>query len=136
MKKNIGLFGFDKKKSNLLKKNFISCKFYNLDNFDKINKNFNAFIAYSQDSFEEFFFKKKYKNYKNLEWVHVSIAGIDEYIKYFKEFNFKLTCGKKIQGANVSDHGMALLLNLSRRIVCFSKKIKPKKFKRPIELNK
>lgn len=134
MKKNIGLFGFDQKKFLLIKKKFKSCNFYNLSDFNKSYVEFNAFIAYSQDSFEKFFLKEKFKIYKNLEWVHVSIAGVDEYIKYFNDFKFKFTCGKKIQGTNVSDHGMALLLSLTRNLNNLSKKIKPNKFRRPIDL--
>jgi phosphoglycerate dehydrogenase-like enzyme len=41
-------------------------------------------------------------------------AGVDECEPYLKTYHFKLTAGKKIQGPNVSEHCMAMLLSISR----------------------
>ena len=52
--------------------------------------------------------------FQNLNWLHLSIAGVDEYIENFKKLKFTVTCGKIIQGSNVSEQGLALLLYLTR----------------------
>jgi phosphoglycerate dehydrogenase-like enzyme len=54
---------------------------------------------------------------KKLKWVQVLSAGVDRY-RYAElvESDVVLTNGKVIQGANVGDQAMALLLTLTRRI--------------------
>ena len=72
---------------------------------------------------------------KNLEWVHSGAAGIEEYI--FKEFissNIKFTNGRIMQGPEIADHAIGLILSISRNIYLFARREKGK-FKRPIELN-
>ena len=63
------------------------------------------------------FLSKKNSEFKNLEWLHLSRAGVDEYLPYLKKYNFNLTCGKKIQGPNVSEHCIAMLLTLTRSLI-------------------
>ena len=74
------------------------------------------------------------KNGKNLEWVHSGGAGVEEYL--FKEFvssNIKFTNGRIMQGPEIADHAIGLILSISRNIYLFARKEKGK-FKRPIEL--
>ena len=59
-------------------------------------------------------FEKEVFVIQNLNWLHLSIAGVDEYIENFKKLKFTVTCGKIIQGSNVSERGLALLLYLTR----------------------
>ena len=40
--------------------------------------------------------------------------GVDECLPYLKDYKFKFTSGKKIQGPNVSEHCISLLLSLTR----------------------
>ena len=52
---------------------------------------------------------------KKLKWVHVYSAGVERY--RFDEFihsNVTLTNGKIIQGPEIADHALALLLSLTR----------------------
>ena len=77
------------------------------------------------------FLNKKFNFFKKLEWLHLSRAGIDEFINLLPNYKFKFTCGKTIQGPNVSEHCVALLLNLTRGIYGYDKS----KF-RPTEIYK
>ena len=54
---------------------------------------------------------------ESLEWVHASGAGIEEFlIPEFVDSDIVFTNGKIIQGPEVSDHAVALLLVLMRNI--------------------
>jgi D-2-hydroxyacid dehydrogenase (NADP+) len=69
-----------------------------------------------------------------LEWVHIGGAGIEEYL--FPEFvnsSVLLTNGKIIQGPEVSDHAIALLLSITRNLNYIAKD-KISIMPRPIEL--
>ena len=66
--------------------------------------------------------------------MHASIAGVDKYRNYIKENNFILTCGKIIQGPQVADHAMALLLALTRRLPWIIKSGNISDAPRPTEL--
>jgi len=77
------------------------------------------------------FLSKEYEFFKKLEWLHLSRAGIDECLPYLKNYKFKLTSGKKIQGPNVSEHCLSLLLALTRGL--FSEYHKTS-FLRPTEI--
>ena len=76
------------------------------------------------------------KSLGSLEWVHIGGAGCEEYL--FPEFTGSkiiLTNGKIIQGPEVSDHAIALLLSISRNLnYVFKNKIT--NMPRPIELRK
>ena len=63
--------------------------------------------------------KQEYKKFKNIDWLHLSRAGIDECLPYLKNYKFVFTSGKKIQGPNVSEHCMSILLCLTRGIISF-----------------
>ena len=52
-----------------------------------------------------------------LEWVHIGGAGCEEYLyPEFVKSKITLTNGKIIQGPEVSDHAIALLLSISRNL--------------------
>ncbi len=71
----------------------------------------------------------------SLEWIHVPGAGIEEFlIEKFVNSDIVLTNGKIIQGPEVSDHALALLLSLTRNIGLVTKGVAYKDMPRPIEL--
>lgn len=114
-KKIIGLAGFHSTHIKILKKEYKNCELILINNFsEKKYFNVDAIIAYNQGSIEDFIFKKQFKYFSKLKWLHLSIAGIDDYIENFKDVNFTITCGKIIQGINVSEHAVAILLYLTR----------------------
>jgi len=52
---------------------------------------------------------------KNLEWLQVPSAGVEQYMTpEFKATKFKFTNGKIVQGPEIADHAMALLLAQTR----------------------
>ena len=55
------------------------------------------------------------------QWIHLPGAGVEEY-SIFKNFNINFTNGKIIQGVQVSEHAIALLLSLTRNLVPILKK--------------
>lgn len=141
VKKNkIGLIGMENSKVNFLKKKYKNCIFYSLDkkNIEK-NYDLNAIVVFTEGKFidwiNNFFYKKKYKLYKNLSWLHLSRAGLDDYQEETEKVNFKITSGIKIQGPNVSEQCFAILLYLSRRLY-YVKNTKKLLKNRPIELYK
>jgi phosphoglycerate dehydrogenase-like enzyme len=76
---------------------------------------------------------------ESLDWVHNMGAGIDTYLfKEFVESNIVLTNGKIIQGPEVADHAMSLLLALTRNLHFYINVSDPpnEKKHRPIELRK
>ena len=73
---------------------------------------------------------------KNLEWVHTSAAGVDEYLfSSFIKSNIQFSNGKILQGPEIADHGIGLLLSISRNIHYSIKNVEKKNMPRPIELN-
>ena len=133
--KIIGIVGLEKaKRINLIKK-YKKVKFLNISDKNFFSdKKLNALIVYTEWPIKKnlnIFLKKKYDFFKNLDWVHLSRAGIDEYRNHLDFYNFKFTCGKTIQGPNVSEHCLALLLFLTRGLYKYDKN----KF-RPTELFK
>ena len=132
-KKIIGIVGLDKIKKNNLTKRYKNIKFIDISDKNFFSeKKLNALLVYAEWPIKKnlgIFLKKKYNFFKDLKWVHLSRAGIDEFNNYLKVYNFKFTCGKTIQGPNVSEHCIALLLYLTRGLYKYDKK----KF-RPTEL--
>ena len=128
MKKIIAIAGLDKKKFYKLKRNFQSYKFININDsnfFSKETETISALIIYAEWPVKKSlskFLKYKYNFFKKIEWVHLSRAGIDEFLNYLKKYKFKFTCGKIIQGPNVSEHCLALLLSLTRGMFKYDKK--------------
>jgi phosphoglycerate dehydrogenase-like enzyme len=110
--------------------NIVQC----LDNIEEIKNNINninALINCPRYLFNSDLFNQV-KN--TLEWVHLGGAGVEEYL--FPEFvnsNVILTNGKIIQGPEVSDHAIALLLCITRNLN-YVLQHKTEIMPRPIEL--
>jgi len=91
----------------------------------------NALINCPRNIFSNEIFSK-IKN--TLEWVHIGGAGCEEYLfPEFVESNVLLTNGKIIQGPEVSDHAIALILSITRNLNYIVKN-KADDMPRPIEL--
>lgn len=136
MKKKIGIAGLNNAEINLLKKKykkFIFKKINNKNFFSKNNRDIIALIIlfeYPVQKTINSFFRKKFRLFYNLKWLHISRAGIDELIPNLKEYKFNISCGKKIQAPHVSEHCMSLLLGISRCLFYNSNSVKS----RPIEI--
>ena len=136
MKKKIGITGLKNTEINYLNRKYKKFIFKNINDknfFSKKNRDITALIIlfeYPVQKTLNSFFTRKFKLFHNLKWLHLSRAGIDELIPYLKEYKFKISCGKKIQAPQVSEHCMSLLLGISR---CLFNNIDTFKFK-PIEI--
>ena len=117
MKKKILLGGFSRKQILFLKKNNNKVEFYLHKPFQKKIDKIDAFVSVLRKSFENFYYNDLDKYKSSISWVHVGPTGID---KYFHNNELskkcKLTTGKIIQGPQVADHAMGLLLSLTRNI--------------------
>ena len=135
MKKNILLSGFLKSQTLLLKRKFKTLKFIKYKKGSSY-KNLDAFVSINRMSFEDFYKNDFDKLANKLKWIHVAAAGLDVYPKLLRlGENCKVTNGKIIQGPEVADHAMALLLGLTRNIYQIAKfGQKTKFFQRPVEL--
>jgi D-2-hydroxyacid dehydrogenase (NADP+) len=70
-----------------------------------------------------------------LRWIHSTGAGCESF--FFKELvesHIVLTNGKIIQGPEVADHALALLLSLTRNLCYYISGNKPDTLPRPVEL--
>ena len=64
-----------------------------------------------------YFTEKLFKKFKKMEWVHTAGAGVEAYlIPSFVKSNIIFTNGKILQGPEVADHAIGLLLSLTRNI--------------------
>ena len=136
MKKKILLGGFNRKQILFLKKNNNKVEFYLHKPLQKKIDKIDAFVSVSRKSFENFYYNDLHKYKSSISWVHLGAAGFD---KYFHNNELskkcKLTTGKIIQGPQVADHAMGLLLSLTRNINLVIKNGPFYRFKnRPIEL--
>ena len=125
--KTIGLVGYKKKEILNFEKKFKRFKFIDINDknfFKKKSTNIDALIVlfeYPIKNSLSTFLSEKFKLFKKLKWFHLSRAGVDECIPFMKNYKFKFTSGKKIQGPNVSEHCIALLLLLTRSIFAMDK---------------
>jgi phosphoglycerate dehydrogenase-like enzyme len=91
-----------------------------------------ALIGCPRRAFSEALFER---NASTLRWVHATGAGVEEFlIPRFVQSDIVFTNGKIIQGPEVADHAMALLLALARNIHFHVRGESPKHLPRPIEL--
>tara|TARA_Y100000389_G_scaffold144905_1_gene143331 strand:- start:525 stop:1478 length:954 start_codon:yes stop_codon:yes gene_type:complete len=135
--KKLGLIGFKKSEINFFKKKFKKFNFINITDknfFKSSSLDINALVVLYEWPVKNTlsqFLSQKYQKFKNLDWLHLSRAGIDECLPYMKNYNFTFTSGKKIQGPNVSEHCLALLLVLTRGLLSLDRN---KYFLRPTEI--
>ena len=133
--KKILLSGFENKQINHFKKKYNNINFYNYNKIKTVKQEYDAFVSINRRNFEIFYESDYEKLKNNLSWIHISAAGLDLYPKLFNKNKFILTNGKIIQGPEVADHAIALLLALTRNLNIIIKYGSNKKFhRRPIEL--
>jgi len=134
--KTIGLAGFFPEQIVYLKKKFGNAShFIDVSTLTRNKSKLDALICITETELDKLFFTNSISNYQNLDWVHASSAGVDNYRKFLKGKDFNFTCGKIIQGPQVADHAMALLLALTRRLHWILNGIEISKTPRPTELN-
>ena len=135
--KNVLLSGFNQKRISNLKNKFKNINFINYKK-NKINRPIDALVSINRGSFEEFYNNDFDKHKNELSWVHIAAAGVEYYPKILNLSNkCVVTNGRIIQGPEVADHALALLLGITRNLNTIIKHGPNKKFvKRPIELRK
>lgn len=84
---------------------------------DGIDLDADALIAFTRADLDRLFVPHVLGRHNKLRWVHAPGAGIEAYlVPGLAEASFVFTNGKIIQGPEVADHAMALLLLLTRRL--------------------
>ena len=69
-----------------------------------------------------------------MEWVHTSAAGVSKIHKpLFSKSKVIFTNGKILQGPEIGDHALGLILTFSRNIHYYTKAKTKAKTKRPIK---
>ncbi len=138
-KKIIGIVGLNKYQIFSLNKKYAKVEFIDVrdDNFfHKKTLKINALIVLYEYPVKinlSKFLKNKHKEFKYLNWLHLTRAGVDECEPFMKSYKFKFTAGKKIQGPNVSEHCVSLLLAITRGLF---DQYRAKKYSfRPTEIN-
>ena len=68
------------------------------------------------------FSEAEYKKFEHLDWIHAGGAGIENFLsKEFKKSRASFTNGKIIQGPEVADHAVALILGFTRNLFLIAK---------------
>ena len=81
------------------------------------------------------FKNSNFNHFKHLDWIHAGGAGIEGYLSdKFSKSKIIFTNGKIIQGPEVADHALGLILSFTRNLYQISKNKDSSKFDRPIEL--
>ena len=107
---------------------------YCADDVDSVKNNINGINALINCPRNIFSNDILAKIKSTLEWVHIGGAGIEEYLfPEFVESDVLLTNGKIIQGPEVSDHAIALILSITRNLNYVAKN-EISNMPRPIEL--
>lgn len=128
----------------------ITYKGFNASWKNELNKLFREQIIFSKDNKPDIikkikecsamigcpryiFSEEDYKHFKHLHWIHATGAGIETFLsKDFKNSKILFTNGKIIQGPEVADHAVGLILGFTRNLFLISKKYQITE--RPIEL--
>jgi len=134
--KKFFLLGFKKEQINLIYNKFKKHQFfYKENNFNNEISNCDALIAITREKIDTFVSELDFLKLPKIKWIHLPGAGMDKYFFLKKAKNINFTNGKIIQGIEVADHAMALLLSITRNIFFITKFGSNKKFiSRPIEL--
>ncbi len=112
----IALAGFYDRQIQALVTKFPVARFVPLAAGAEIPRDIDALVAITQSALDVLFQPENLAACRSLRWVHATQAGIDDYLPHLARVSFVLTCGKVICGPNVADHGMMLLLALTRRL--------------------
>ena len=100
-KKIIGIVGLNKYQIFSLNKKYAKVEFIDVrdDNFfHKKTLKINALIVLYEYPVKinlSKFLKNKHKEFKYLNWLHLTRAGVDECEPFMKSYKFKFTAGKK-----------------------------------------
>jgi phosphoglycerate dehydrogenase-like enzyme len=130
----IALSGFWENQIEDLSNKFPGAAFQAIDDENISDSDPDALVSLTQTALDALFVPETLAQCASLKWVHASSAGIDEYLSLLGDAGFTLTCGKIIQGPNVADHGMSLLLALARRLPWHIRGAAPEDIPRPTEL--
>jgi len=120
--KKIAISGLNNSRFNYIKKRFKTTKFLILNDKNYRNKTIksvDAIVIFAEWPIKKFlqnFFKDGYQKFKKIKWIHFSRAGIEDFLSVMKNLKIKITCGKKLQSINASEHCLALLLYLIRNL--------------------
>jgi phosphoglycerate dehydrogenase-like enzyme len=108
--------------------------FFTSDSKEEILKNVkkvNVMIGCPRHVFKN----SNFNHFKHLDWIHAGGAGIEGYLSdKFSKSKIIFTNGKIIQGPEVADHALGLILSFTRNLYQISKNKDSSKFDRPIEL--
>jgi phosphoglycerate dehydrogenase-like enzyme len=130
------LAGFIKDQVEELTRTFPLAKFRIFQSDESHDYQADAVIAVHRSAFDAVFDSGLLKTCKGLRWVHIPAAGIENYFgPELQNLPYTLTNGKIIQGPEVADHAMALLLSLTRRIVHVARGIPRASIPHPTELH-
>jgi phosphoglycerate dehydrogenase-like enzyme len=81
------------------------------------------------------FQEENFKLFSHLKWIHAGGAGIENYISQkFSNSKIIFTNGRVIQGPEVADHALGLILSFTRNLYQISKNINNSKINHPIEI--
>ena len=133
-KKKIALSGFWDNQIKEISGQFPEISFQSVDDGELVLSNPDALVSLTESALDELFVPDVLDKCTSLRWVHASSAGFERYVPYLPNVNFTLTCGRIINGPNVADHGMALLLALTRRLPWFIRGAGKNDVLRPTEL--
>lgn len=94
-----------------------------------------AVVAWTRSAFDEIFVPATWRQHPSVRWYHAPGAGIEFYLHPgLAEQPFVMTNGKLTQGPEVSEHAVALLLSLTRRLCWEWKGVPAAQAPRAIEL--
>jgi phosphoglycerate dehydrogenase-like enzyme len=114
---------------------FPGVEFARTNDVDIESANADALIGISRAAFDKVFTERFLDQNKTVRWVHAPGAGIEFYMfPNLAAASIVLTNGKIIQGPEVAEHAVALLLCLTRRIGHTLKAVPPERIPVPIEL--
>jgi phosphoglycerate dehydrogenase-like enzyme len=134
--KKFFLLGFKKDQINLISNKFKKHQFFfKENNFNNEVSGCDAIIAITREKIDTCISKLDFSKLPQIKWIHLPGAGMDKYYFLKKTKNINFTSGKIIQGIEVADHAMALLLSITRNVFFVAKFGLSKKFiSRPVEL--
>lgn len=129
------LAGFRVEQIRTLTDIFPGINFISTENIDVASIQADGLIGLSRSAFDKVFTEKFLSENNTIRWAHAPGAGIDAYLfPSLSSSKIVLTNGKIIQGPEVSEHAIALLLALTRRIGFVTKGVPAEKTPYPIEL--
>jgi D-2-hydroxyacid dehydrogenase (NADP+) len=129
------LAGFNAEQTHALRGLFPVIEFITTENIDVETAQADGLIGVTRQAFDAVFTEQFLEKNKTIRWAHAPGAGIDAYIfPSLAKSSIVMTNGKIIQGPEVAEHAIALLLLLTRRIGFVLKGVPATAIPHPIEL--